>query len=65
MAVIRIKRSTGSTAPVSLGVGEPAATVETATQGAWNNKAGRLFVGNASGVPVEVGGEYYTELLNS
>lgn len=64
MAVIRIKRSTGSTAPVSLGVGEPAATVETATQGAWNNKAGRLFVGNASGVPVEVGGEYYTELLN-
>lgn len=64
MAIIRIKRSTGVVGPSSLAIGEIAVTVEQATQGAWNNAAGRLFVGNASGTPVQVGGEYYTELLN-
>jgi len=64
MAIIRIKRSTGVVGPSSLSVGELAVTIEQATQGAWNNEAGRLYVGNAAGVPVQIGGEYYTEILN-
>ena len=64
MATIRLKRSLGALAPTSLVYGEIAVTLQQATQGTYLNKAGRLFVGNAAQNPVEVGGEYYTELLN-
>ena len=61
---IRIFRSTGATAPSSLEYGELAVTVEQGTTGTSANKAGRLFVGNASGNPVELGGEYTYKLMD-
>ena len=61
---IRIHRSTGASAPSSLEFGELAATVEQATAGNSANKAGRLFIGNVAGNPVEIGGEYTYKLLD-
>ena len=61
---IRIFRSTGATAPGSLEYGELAVTVEQGTAGTSANKAGRLFIGNASGNPVEIGGEYTYKLMD-
>ena len=61
---IRIHRSTGAAAPSSLEFGELAATVEQATAGNSANKAGRLFIGNVAGNPVEIGGEYTYKLLD-
>jgi hypothetical protein len=61
---IRIYRSTGATAPGSLEYGELAVTIEQGTAGTSANKAGRLFIGNASGNPVEIGGEYTYKLLD-
>ena len=61
---IRIYRSTGATAPASLEYGELAATIEQGTSGTSANKAGRLFIGNASGNPVEIGGEYTYKLMD-
>ena len=61
---IRIHRSTGAAAPSSLEFGELAATVEQGTAGASGNKAGRLFIGNVAGNPVEIGGEYIYKLLD-
>ena len=61
---IRIFRSTGATAPSSLEYGELAVTVEDGTAGTSANKAGRLFIGNASGNPVELGGEYTYKLMD-
>ena len=61
---IRIFRSTGATAPSSLEYGELAATIEQGTAGSQANKAGRLFIGNASGNPVEIGGEYTYKLMD-
>jgi len=61
---IRIFRSTGATAPSSLEYGELAVTVEQGTAGTSANKAGRLFVGNADGNPVELGGEYTYKLMD-
>ena len=61
---IRILRSTGATAPSSLEYGELAVTIEQGTAGSQANKAGRLFVGNASGNPVELGGEYTYKLMD-
>lgn len=61
---IRIFRSTGATAPASLEYGELAVTIESGTPGSQANKAGRLFVGNASGNPVELGGEYTYKLMD-
>jgi hypothetical protein len=63
MAIIRIKRSTGTVGPSSLGIGEIAVTLVQATEGAFGNEAGRLFVGNAAGIAITVGGEYFTTLL--
>ena len=59
---IRIKRSTGSTAPSSLQFGELALTIGAGTQA---NKGERLFVGDSStpGNPDVVGGKYYTDLM--
>jgi len=61
---IRIFRSTGATAPSSLEYGELAVTIEQGTAGSQANKAGRLFVGNFSGDPVEIGGEYTYKLMD-
>ena len=61
---IRIFRSTGATAPSSLEYGELAITVEDGTAGTSANKAGRLFVGNTGGNPVEIGGEYTYKLMD-
>ena len=59
---IRIKRSTGSTAPSTLQFGELALTIGAGTQA---NKGERLFVGDSStpGNPDVVGGKYYTDLM--
>ena len=59
---IRIKRSTGATAPSSLQFGELALTIGAGTQA---NKGERLFVGDSStpGNPDVVGGKYYTDLM--
>ncbi|AOV60225.1 hypothetical protein S820908_077 [Synechococcus phage S-CAM9] len=64
MAIIRIKRSTGTTPPSSLQIGEIAVTIEQAIKGTYDNNAGRLYVGNAAGAAATVGGEYFVELLN-
>jgi len=61
---IRIYRSTGATAPASLEYGELAVTIEQGTAGTSANKAGRLFIGNSSGNPVEIGGEYTYKLMD-
>jgi hypothetical protein len=61
---IRIFRSTGATAPSAVDYGELAVTVEDGTAGTSANKAGRLFIGNASGNPVELGGEYTYKLMD-
>ena len=61
---IRIHRSTGASAPSSLEFGELAATVEQGAAGTSANKAGRLFIGNVAGNPVEIGGEYTYKLLD-
>ena len=61
---IRIHRSTGAAAPSSLEFGELAATVEQGTAGNSGNKAGRLFIGNVAGNPVEIGGEYIYKLID-
>ena len=61
---IRIHRSTGAAAPSSLEFGELAATVEQGTAGTSANKAGRIFIGNVAGNPVEIGGEYIYKLLD-
>jgi len=63
-STIKIFRSTGATAPSTLEYGELAVTVEQGTAGTSANKAGRLFVGNASGNPVEIGGEYTYKLMD-
>ena len=60
----RLHRSTGASAPSSLEFGELAATVEQGTAGNSANKAGRLFIGNVAGNPVEIGGEYTYKLLD-
>ena len=59
---IRIKRSTGSTAPSTIQFGELALTVGAGTQA---NKGERLFVGDDSNPanPDVVGGKYYTDLM--
>lgn len=61
--VIKIKRSTGTTAPGSLLYGELAVTV--GTGGTSGNLGGRLFIGNDTDNPVVIGGQYYTNLLSA
>ena len=67
MAIIRIKRSTGTTSPASLKTAEIAYAMGTGTQ---SNAGDRLFFGkgddgqgNATTVVV-VGGEYFTNMLD-
>ena len=62
-SIIRVKRSTGTTAPSSLNFGEVGVTLSgSGTQG---NKGDRLFVGDNSGNPQVVGGRYFTDLLSN
>ena len=60
-SIIRVKRSTGTAAPSTLNFGELGLTVGVGTHG---NKGGRLFAGDNSSNPQEVGGRYYTDLLS-
>lgn len=64
MAIIKIKRSTGISAPTSLNYGELAVTIDVSNSAAYDNKAGRLFVGNDQGDPVVIGGEWNARLLD-
>ena len=60
---IRIKRSTGTSAPSSLQFGELGVTLSGGgTQG---NSGDRLFVGDNAGNPQVIGGRYFTDLLNN
>ena len=60
-SIIRVKRSTGTAAPSTLNFGELGLTVGVGTHG---NKGGRLFAGDNSSNPQEVGGRYFTDLLS-
>ena len=59
-SIIRVKRSTGTTAPGSLQFGELGLTIGAGTQG---NKGERLFVGDNAGNVDVVGGRYFTDLM--
>ena len=61
-SIIRVKRSTGTTAPSSLNFGELAVTLS--GSGTVSNKGDRLYVGDNAGNPQIVGGRYYTDLLS-
>ena len=60
-SIIRVKRSTGTTAPGTLTFGELGLTIGVGNHG---NKGGRLFAGDNSGNPQEIGGRYFTDLLS-
>ena len=62
-SIIRVKRSTGTTAPSSLQFGEVGVTLS--GSGTVSNKGDRLFVGDNSGNPQVVGGRYFTDLLST
>lgn len=59
-SIIRVKRSTGATAPTTLYYGELAYTDGLALTA---NGGGRLFVGDQNEIPREVGGRYYTDMF--
>lgn len=59
-SIIRVKRSTGTTAPATLNYGEIAYTVGVGTFG---NSGSRLFIGDQSLNPLIIGGKYYADLL--
>ena len=61
-SIIKIKRSTGITAPSSLNFGELAVTVGIGTFG---NKGDRVFVGDSNNDVKEIGGRYFTDLLSN
>ena len=64
-SIIRVKRSTGNSAPASINYGELAVTIANGTQG---NKGGRLFVGdntNPDPDPIVIGGKYYTDMMQN
>ena len=61
-SIIRVKRSTGTTAPSSLQFGEVGVTLS--GSGTVSNSGDRLFVGDNSSNPQVVGGRYYTDLLS-
>ena len=62
-SIIRVKRSTGTTAPSSLNFGEVGVTLS--GSGTQANKGDRLFVGDNAGNPQVVGGRYFTDLLSN
>jgi hypothetical protein len=60
-SIIRVKRSTGTSAPSTLNYGELAVTIGVGTHG---NRGGRVFAGDNSQNPQLIGGRYYTDLLS-
>ena len=62
-SIIRVKRSTGTTAPSSLQFGEVGVTLSGG--GTQANSGDRLFVGDNGGNPQVVGGRYFTDLLSN
>ena len=60
-SIIRVKRSTGTSAPATLNYGELAVTIGVGTHG---NRGGRVFAGDNSQNPQLIGGRYYTDLLS-
>jgi len=60
-SIIRVKRSTGTSAPSTLNYGELALTIGNGTHG---NRGGRVFAGDNSQNPQLIGGRYYTDLLS-
>jgi len=58
---LRIKRTSLATTSFSLEFGEPAVSTGVGTAG---DTGGRLWVGNSTGNAVQVGGEYYTSMLD-
>ena len=60
-SIIRVKRSTGTSAPSTLNYGELAITIGNGTHG---NRGGRLYAGDNSQNPQLIGGRYYTDLLS-
>ena len=60
-SIIRVKRSTGTTAPATLNYGELGITIGVGTHG---NRGGRVFAGDNSQNPQLIGGRYYTDLLS-
>ena len=61
-SIIRVKRSTGTSAPGSLQFGEVGVTLS--GSGTVSNSGDRLFVGDNGGNPQVVGGRYFTDLLS-
>lgn len=59
-SIIRIRRSTGTTAPSTLNYGELAYTVGLALT---SNSGGRLFIGDENEQVLTIGGRYYTDLF--
>ena len=62
-SIIRVKRSTGTTAPSSLNFGEVGVTLS--GSGTQANSGDRLFIGDNAGNPQVVGGRYFTDLLSN
>ncbi len=60
-SIIKVKRSTGTVAPLSLEYGELAYTVGVGTHG---NNGGRLFIGDLAENPLVIGGRYFADLLS-
>ncbi len=60
-SIVRVKRSTGVTAPTSLNYGEVGLTVGVGTYG---NRGGRLYAGDNSNNPQLIGGRYYTDMMS-
>ena len=66
--IIKIKRTTGATAPSGLNQGEMAYVYDTASSNSGVGQPGRrLFIGDPSSpsnTPIQIGGEYFTNLLD-
>ena len=60
-SIIRVKRSTGTSAPGTLNFGELGLTVGVGTHG---NLGGRVFAGDNASNPQVIGGRYFTDLLS-
>ena len=61
-SIIRVKRSTGTSAPSSLNFGEVGVTLS--VSGTQGNSGDRLFVGDNSSNPQVVGGRYFLSLIH-
>jgi hypothetical protein len=53
--VIQLKYSEVTSTPPSLNTSEPA----------YSNTSGKLFIGDSNGTPIAIGGEYYTNIIDS